>query len=290
MPDLPRIIHPGPPATARHSAVPCRATPGTVVLRGGRTLLDAMADAADGAAAWFDLSGFDVDRLCFVRPAPAPGDGHVAWYSATTTFEPGRILRAGAHLGRRDGAPFAHIHGVWADHDGRRHAGHLLPETTVLGRDAEVDVILLDGAQMDSADDPETRFRLFRPVRTARIENPNAILATARPHAVIEDIIGAIAREGGLDHAGIVGIGSLVGARFTDAGAIGSYATEVLLTQGRLSDGRVDLNAAAVGFDGLHAEGVLARSTNTVCVTFELLLVEGQCDGMGRARMGAKPR
>ncbi|KMK64821.1 hypothetical protein [Puniceibacterium sp. IMCC21224] len=273
MPEARRINHPGPPAVQRCDAIPCHATQKTVMLRAGLPLLDAMVEAVDGAAAWFDLSGVDADTLSFVRPAPAPGDGHVAWYSATVTLEHARIVQAGAHLGRRDRAPFAHIHGVWSDQAGNLCAGHLLSEVTVLGRDVQVDVLVLDGARMESVEDPETRFTLFRPISTADITHPNAVLATARPHEHIQEIIATIAQECGLDRATVKGIGSLVGTQFADGTGIESYATEVLLTQGSVSDAGVDLNAVSVGFDGPQAQGRLARSKNTVCVTFELVLV-----------------
>ncbi|SNR69557.1 hypothetical protein [Puniceibacterium sediminis] len=271
-----RIIHPGPPAPDRLSAVPCRATRQAVTLHAGIPLLAAMTDAVDGAAAWFDLSGIDTDRLSFVRPAPAPGDGHVAWYSATTTLDRARIVCAGAHLGRRDGAAFAHTHGVWADQIGGLHAGHLLAEYTVLARDVTVDVVVLEGARMESAKDPETGFVLFRSVRTGKVEHANAVLATARPHEPIDDIIVKIAGDAGMENATVTGLGSLIGTKFADHAAVGSYATEVLLTKGCLSEGQVDLQAMSVGFDGPHAKGILARSANTICVTFELLLVRDQ--------------
>ncbi|MGY9049735.1 hypothetical protein P775_17700 [Puniceibacterium antarcticum] len=283
MSELRQITHPGPVATDRISAVPCRVTRKKVTLSAGVPLLQAMTAAVDGAAAWFDLSDLTVAKLSFVRPAPAPGDGHVAWYSAMTTLYDARIIRAGVHLGRRDGAPFAHVHGIWADRDGALHMGHLFSEDTVLDHAVNVDVLLITGAHLESAQDSETQFLLFRPVKTSEIAGPNAVLAIARPNAVIDDALVAIAGQAGLESAAIHGIGSLIGTEFATGDGISSYATEVLLTKGRLTQSGVALEAACVGFDGPYAEGPLARSRNTICVTFELLLVGDQsgafCEG-----------
>ncbi len=232
-----------------------------------------MAETAEGRAAWFDLLDLATDTLGFVRPAPAPGDGHVAWYSETVMLDSARIICAGAHLGRRDGDAFAHIHGVWAGRVGERHAGHLLAEDTMLARDTEVDALVIEGALLESVDDPETRFRLFRPVSTGSVDRPNAVLATVRPHEVLDDTIAKIAYEAGLEKARIRGLGSLVGTQFDDHAGPDSYATEVLLTTGHLAEDRATLKAVSVGFEGPPIAGVLRQSRNTICVTFELLLV-----------------
>lgn len=270
---LRHITHPGPRHPERTRAVPCRATARSVTLRAGISLLDALAEHAD--AAWFDLSGLDTATLAFKRPAPASGDGHAAWYSATTTLAGARILQAGAHLGRRDAAAFAHIHGVWADNAGALHMGHLLAENTVLAMPADVEMFVLEGARMESTDDSETRFTLFQPVQTDDVANPNAVLATARPNALIDDALADIAHAMGLKSARVKGLGSLIGAEFVNGHSIGCYATEVLLTNGQLLPGGATLDAAVVGFDGPHATGTLTPHTNTICVTFELLLLQG---------------
>ena len=236
-------------------------------------MLDAMVAAVDGAPAWFDLAGVQTGRLCFVQPAPAPGDGHAAWYSATTTLHGARIIRAGAHLGQRDGAPFTHVHGLWAGRDGRVRMGHLLNDATVVGEEAEVDAYILCGACMETTDDAETQFSLFRPVPTGAIASPNALLARARPNQTIDDALVGAARRAGVVHATVKGIGSLTGTRFADRNGPSSYATEVLLTEGRIDGEQVALAAASVGFDGAYDEGPLARALNTICVTFEFLLL-----------------
>ncbi len=273
MAELRRIDHPGPPAAERITAIPCRATRRRVCLRPGLSMLDAMTAAVDGAPAWFDLAGVPTERLRFVQPAPAPGDGRAAWYSATSTLEGGRILRAGAHLGLRDSAPFAHVHGLWAGREDRVHMGHLLNDQTVVGDGVEVDAWMLEGARMETFDDAETGFSLFRPVVTRLAAAPDALLATARPNQILDGALLGAARGAGMGHATVKGIGSLIGTRFAERNGLDSYATEVLLTNARIDGGQVALSAASVGFDGAHGEGSLAHALNTICVTFEFLML-----------------
>jgi predicted DNA-binding protein with PD1-like motif len=261
------LIHPGPVAAERIATVPCVASHRQVTLKAGSTLLQAMVDAVGEIGAWFDLDDIRVETLAFVRPAPAPDDGHVAWYSAQTVLTDAIILKGGAHLGRREGAAFAHIHGLWSESDGTRHAGHLLAEATVLSADHLVNVWVLDGAILETAQDAETRFPLFRPVATGTVENRNAVLATIRPNMQLDQALIIIAEVAGLQVKVIKGLGSLVGAYLEGQSAIVDNATEVLLT----SD--AGLGAIAVGFNGPAISGNLAPSLNRVCVTFEVLLL-----------------
>ena len=271
MSEAPLAQHPGPAAAARVSAVPCRATHRRVTLAAGATLLQAMAEAADGAGAWFDLSDLPVERLTFMRPAASPDDRHVAWYSEETVLRDAVIERAGAHLGRRDGAAFAHIHGMWRAEDGACHAGHLLAEKTVLSADHTVDVWLLEGAILETAPDAETEFTLFRPVATGPVDSPNAVLATIRPNEVIEDGIEKCAAASDLPVSAVKGLGSFVGTQLRGQPALRDIATEVLLVG---EDGR---SAISVGLEGPPVRGELAARANHVCVTFEVLLLsQGQ--------------
>ena len=267
MPEAPGLIHPGPVAAQRITAVPCVATHRRVTLPAGATLLDAMRDAAHGRGAWFDLRDVPVETLTFVRPAPAPDDGHVAWYSAPTVLTDATILQAGAHLGVRDGAAFAHVHGLWRDKGGRSHAGHLLAEATVLRADHVVDVWLLEGARLESQPDEETGFTLFRPVATTPVGEPNAMLATIRPNVPIDDGLARIGRMAGRSVSAVKGLGSLVGTALDGAPGLTDIATEVLLTG---DDGR---GVVAVGFTGPAVAGDLAAGMNRVCVTFEVLVL-----------------
>ena len=267
MSEAPLAQHPGPAAAARVSALPCRATHRRVTLAEGATLLQAMTDVADGAGAWFDLTDLPVEKLIFVRPAPSPDDRHVAWYSEETVLRNAVIEQAGAHLGRRDGAAFAHIHGMWRAEDGACHAGHLLAEKTILSADHTVDVWLLEGAMLETAPDVETEFTLFRPISTGPVDRPNATLGTIRPNEVIEEGIAKCAAVSGLPVSAVKGLGSFVGTQLEGQPALDDIATEVLLLG---ENGRC---AISVGLEGPLVRGEMKARVNRVCVTFEVLLL-----------------
>jgi hypothetical protein len=267
VPELQTLTHPGPVDAERITTVPCRATHRRVTLKAGSPLLLAMTNAVGVTGAWFDLDDLPVQTLTFVRPAPAPDDSHVAWYSAETVLTDAIILRAGAHLGRRDGAAFAHVHGLWFDKSGNQHAGHLLADATVLSIDRVVDVWVLDGALLESMPDSETGFSLFRPISTVSVDNPNAVLATIRPNMLIDESLARCSEVTGLLVKAVKGLGSLVGTHLNGQPALEDVATEVLLT------GSTGQNVIAVGFEGQAVAGNLAPGSNRVCVTFEVLLL-----------------
>ncbi|MEW5420980.1 DUF296 domain-containing protein [Amorphus sp. 3PC139-8] len=278
-----RIAHPGPEAAERTRVVPCGAVPVTLRLEPGRSVLEeaTAALAAEGfEAAYLSLAGARFDPMRYVIPAGAPGDGHAAWYSET--FAPDGVCTveiAGLHVGRRDGEPFLHCHGIWSLPDGTQAMGHLLPHDSVLAKAVEVTGFGLDGAILDVEDDPETRFRLFQPV--ARQEHgrstAEALLCTIRPNTDVTEAIAEICRKNGIDQASLHGIGSLVGADFEDGEHLASYATELLIREGAVTPGdtgpHTSLDIALVGMDGTIAEGRLVPGRNPVCVTFELLVV-----------------
>lgn len=229
--------------------------------------MQAMIDAANGTGAWFDLTDVSTEVLTFVCPAPASDDSHVAWYSDEKVLRNAIIRQAGAHLGRREGEAFAHVHGLWADANGHCHAGHLLSEKTVLAVDHMVDVWTLEGAMFESTPDHETGFILFHPIGTGQVDNPNAVLGTIRPNELLNEGIAKCAATAGLSGSTVKGLGSLVGTRLKGQSALNDIATEVLLV------GSTAQNVIAVGFDGAPICGELSPLLNRVCVTFEVLLV-----------------
>jgi hypothetical protein len=232
----------------------------------------AIADAlgAQGfAAGYLRLDGAQMARLDYVRPAPASGQGHAAWYSATHHLRDVQIAQAGAHLGQRDGRAFVHCHGLWGG-----AMGHMLVPDSVLAADTTVTGWGLSGAMLVAEPDAETLFTLFQPA-PAPLQDGGvpALLATLRPNQdVAAGIIGLVA-QAGFNSARVEGIGSTVGADF-DGGAITeSYGTEFLLTDARIQNGDLDAQIAAVGFHGEIATGRLPMGRNAVCVTSELLLI-----------------
>mgnify|MGYP001200966504 FL=1 len=275
---LRHILHPGPPAPARFQAAPCRAAPVSLLLRGGASVADAVSVAlyeAGFRAAYLRLDGAVLSPLDYVIPAPAPGDGHAAWYSATRRLATdARIIHGGVHVGERDGAAFIHCHGVWQTRGDPPAMGHLLGPDSILEADCFVRGWGITGARLVSRPDPETEFTLFQPERRddATGVGTAAVLLTLRPNQDIGHAIATAAAQHGVTHARIEGIGSLSGTAFEDGSQVESYASEILILDGALRGGSVTLDAASVGFDGHMLSGRLARGRNAICVTAEILL------------------
>ncbi|MBR3371312.1 MAG: DUF296 domain-containing protein [Rhodobacteraceae bacterium] len=273
---LRHIAHPGPVAPVRDHALACHARPVSLTMRGGADITQAIDDALSQAgihAAYLRLDGAMLSALRFVIPAPAPGDGHAAWYSQThAPLQPVRLMEAGVHAGWRDGKRFLHCHGRW---DGATPAmGHVLCAESVLAGDCQVTGWAIEGAALHVADDPETEFALFQPKETPPTARAsNAVLATLRPNQDIGQALERIAARHGLQTASIHGIGSLVGTSFREGIILDSYATEILMRDGWVQAGNVALDVASVGFDGRAYAGGLMPDANAICVTAEVLLI-----------------
>lgn len=266
------IRHPGAEASERVDVLPCRAVPVQIPLRKGLTLTRALQDAMGAAGfryGYLRLDGVELAPLAYVMPAPAPGDGHAAWYSATQTRDQARIRHGGAHLGLRNGKAFVHCHALCDTGE----MGHVLCDDSLIAQDVTVRGWGLQGAGLVAQEDTETRFTLFRP-HPAAPKGEGALLVTLRPNQDITTALEALAKAHGIDHASIEGIGSLVGTSFMNGGHIDSYATEILLVKGRLEHGTAELLLASVGFDAPPQQGILSRNQNAVCVTAELLLIQ----------------
>jgi hypothetical protein len=87
-----------------------------------------------------------------------------------------------------------------------------------------------------------------------------------------QDITQALAGIG-IRNGRIEGIGSFIGTAFANGQGLDSYATEMLVLEGRIVDGVPRLRVASVGFDGKTASGWLAPGANPICVTAELLII-----------------
>ena len=269
-----QIRHPGPPAAARITALPCRAVPLRLTLRAGQSLAAAVPAAmaqAGFAHGYLRLDGARFAPLSFVTPAPATGDGHAAWYSATHRHLAAQVRYGGLHLGQRDGAPFVHCHGIWASD--LPDTGHMLCEGSILAQDQVVTGWGLAGAGLVASPDVETGFTLFQPQATDTAASPDACLITLRPNQDITTALADFAREQGVRAARVEGIGSLIGTAFSDSRTIPSYATEFLIVRGRISTGEVALEGVSTGFDGQGRLGRLAPALNAICVTAEILLL-----------------
>lgn len=279
------IAQPGAPVGERIQSVAARGRAFSFTLEAGIALLEAVRRgfAAEGFSAGV-LSARDgaLGPFAYVMPALSRDGVNAAFYS--DTLRPDGVTRlklAALTFGERDGAPFFHCHGLWTEADGRSNGGHMLPEETIVAEPFEVSAFGIDGATFRAEPDSETRFKLFGPVAAA----PTATQTTSRAFALRlrpnQDFAGSL--EGFCRRHGILrarlhgGVGSTIGAVFTDGRSVVPFATELAVTTGQVgpdANGRLraSLDIALVDYLGGIAEGRLVRGDNPVLMTMELVL------------------
>ena len=279
------IAQPGPAATERIQWVEARGRAFSFMLQAGVPLLEA-------ARRGFAVAGFDggvlsakggaLGPFSYVMPALSKDGANAAFYS--DTFRPGGVTRlklAAMTLGKRDSAPFFHCHGLWTEADGRVNGGHMLPEVTIVAEPFEVNAFGLDGAVFAAEPDPETNFKLFGPVPSAITNAKTTSRAFAlrlRPNQDFAGGLEAFCRQHGIIRARLHGgVGSTIGACFTDGRTVVPFATELAVRSGSIAPGpdgtlHADLDIALVDYLGGIAEGTLMRGDNPVLMTMELVL------------------
>lgn len=282
-----RLVQPGPAAPRRTESVAGRGRILDLAIEPGADLVAAVAApilAAGFEAAAVEIAGGSFAPFTYVIPAASPDDRHAAWYSEP--FSPpgeSRIEAANLMVGRRDGAPFVHCHACWIEADGRRRAGHPIPDRTVFASRTAARAWCVSGVALRSEPDPETNFTLFRPVAigaSAPDTGPRMALARIRPNEDACAALAAVCRTHGFAAAALRGsLGSVIDPAFTDGRRIGSDSTELLVRDGAVradASGEVHgrLDVVLVDVAGRVHEGRLAPGRNPVCITFEALLEE----------------
>jgi predicted DNA-binding protein with PD1-like motif len=217
-----------------------------------------------------------------VMPALSKTGANAAFYS--DTFRPTGItrLKCGAMtLGERDSAPFFHCHGLWIEADGDLHGGHILPEESIVAESFSVEAFGIDGAAFTAEPDGETNFKLFGPVvRPCSDVNADrrAFAMRLRPNQDFAAALETFCRQRGILRARIHGgVGSTIGAHFTDGRMVVPFATELAIKAGSVAPGadgtlQAELDIALVDYLGGIAEGRLMRGDNPVLMTMELVL------------------
>src|SRR5258705_47953 len=279
------VAQPGPPAPERIQWVEARGQAFFFTCEAGLPLLEAArrgfaaAGFASGVLRW---TGGALGPFAYVMPALAKTNQHAAFYS--DTFRPAGITRlkiATMTFGIRDGAPFFHCHGLWTEADGHANGGHILPEETVVAEPFAVEAFGIDGAAFTAEPDPETNFKLFGPVARPAAAAETTSRAFALPLPPNQDFPGAL--EAFCSERGIIsaklhgGVGSTIGARFTDGRVVEPFATELAVSSGVVAPGaggalEAELDIALVDYLGGIAEGRLTRGDNPVLMTMELVL------------------
>ncbi|HEY0913152.1 MAG TPA: DUF296 domain-containing protein, partial [Bradyrhizobium sp.] len=240
-----RIEQPGPPVAERIQWVEGRGRAFGFTLEAGLPLLEAARRgfaAAGFASGTLNIKSGALGPFAYVMPALSKTGDNAAFYS--DIFRPAGItrLKLGAMtFGMRDGAPFFHCHALWTEADGRVNGGHMLPEQTIVAEPFEVEAFGIDGAMFAAEPDPETNFKLFGPVShaaTGAKTTSRAFALRLRPNQDFAGALEIFCRQHGIFHARIHGgVGSTIGARFSDGSSVVPFATELAIRSGTVAQG-----------------------------------------------------
>jgi len=262
------VDQPGPPVAERIQWVEARGRAFSFTLAAGLPLLEAarrgFAEAGFSGGV-LGMRGGALGPFAYVMPALSKTGDNAAFYS--DTFRPPgttRLMLGAMTLGERDGAPFFHCHGLWTETDGSLH-----------------EAFGIDGAMFKAEPDPETNFKLFGPVARAGTDvkaERRAFVLRLRPNQDFAAALETFCRQHGILRARIHGgVGSTIGAHFTDGRTVVPFATELAIKAGSIAPGadgtlQAELDVALVDYLGGIAEGQLMRGDNPVLMTMELEL------------------
>lgn len=279
------IAQPGAALPERIQWVEARGRAFSFTLAAGLPLLEAARRGfaeAGFAGGVLNMRRGALEPFAYVMPALSKTGANAAFYS--DTFRPAGITRlelGAMTLGERDGAPFFHCHGLWTETDGNLHGGHILPEESIVAESFEVDAYGIDGAMFVAEPDAETNFKLFGPVARAVTDADTTSRAFAlrlRPNQDFAGALESFCRQHGILRARIHGgVGSTIGAQFSDGRSVEPFATELAIKAGAIAPGadgtlHAELDIALVDYLGGIAEGTLVRGDNPVLMTMELVL------------------
>ena len=139
-----------------------------VTLQPGKSLYDGLVEpmrAANIEAASTTILGGWYAELNYCVAPPDPQKEAIVRYSAPIYGGESYMLFGNATLGvSMKGTPMVHCHAAFVREDGALKGGHIIPETTIVGRDGiSVLVTAMDDFVLRQAYDPETKIPLFQP-------------------------------------------------------------------------------------------------------------------------------
>jgi hypothetical protein len=275
------IVHPGPPAEPRVEAVATELVPLSGELLPGETVMAGVARIFADAGCQggvLQLEGGACDPFRYVLPALSSDPLHAAWYSDTLAPAGGAtIVKATAMVGRRDGAPFLHCHGLWDTGEAAPRMGHMLPFDSVVSQPIRVSGHGSPTAWFEGVPDAETNFTLFALADAPDEAGAGNLFLRVRPNEDIGAAVAAACEARGIVAAEIFGIGSIHEPAFDDGRHVPCVATEILIERGAVIDFanglRAVLDVVVVDVAGAVTRGRLELGENPVGVTFELLVV-----------------
>ncbi|WP_270887958.1 hypothetical protein [Pedococcus sp. 5OH_020] len=276
-------------AAERVVCVPTRLTGYDIELPAGTPLLQALQqllDATGCVSANGQLVGGELSEFSYYIPDLGPEGGPVANFSRLYVgAAPGRMIRGGITVGRRDGAVFCHSHSLFVDAEGTERAGHLNPEEVVLGSGVRAQVWGGPDVVVEVQPDPETQMSLFTPRRVADTGGGevSAVVCRIRPNVDLVGVVERLTEAQGWLGAHVRGqVGSLVGGRLQQPDGsvvtVEGPATEVMFLDGTVQsvEGRMtaDLSAHLVDRHAVVHSGRVLPGENAVALTYELVLTE----------------
>ncbi|MHA4848041.1 PCC domain-containing protein [Rhodococcus sp. MSC1_016] len=294
LPEVRYLTQPGTPLPQRIDAYPTTLHPISVELPAGTPLLEALRQAVfeqGYSSAFGELRGGTFTSFDYYIPAVCQAGTSVATFSDPITGRsPATFMRGGLTIGLRDGEVFTHCHAQFVDADGIMRAGHLIPESVIVGAGVTADLYASRDVAMTVLPDTEINFSVFQP-RPAAPTKPagtasgglRSVVARVHPNIDIIEAIENLAEEHGFETAVIRGkIGSFVGATLVQGDQLVSApgpAVEVMYLDGGIRRDetgsiRAELTCAAAAVDGNVYSGALVRGHNPIAMTFELALSE----------------
>ncbi|WP_342659787.1 hypothetical protein Rruber_03756 [Rhodococcus ruber] len=295
LPEVRYLTQPGTPLPRRIDEYPTTLHPISVELPVGMPLLTALQQIVfeqGYTSAFGELRGGVFTSFDYYIPAVCTAGTSVATFSEPFTGRsPATFMRGGLTIGLRDGEVWTHCHAQFVDADGIMRAGHLIPESVVVGPGVTADLYASRDVAMTVLPDTEINFSVFQPQAAASAEREAAVspgglrsvVARVHPNVDIIDAIEALADQHGFDTAVIRGkIGSFVGATLVQGDQLVSApgpAVEVMYLDGSIRRDhtgtvRAELTCAAAAVDGNVYSGQLVRGHNPIAMTFELALSE----------------
>lgn len=272
----PPMVHPGVVDAVRVADVPVRAQDLVIDLHAGQQVQAAICAAVADAgcdAAWVDVTGLVCAPFAYVMPAASPDGARVAWYSDTYRPDgPVRVSVGGISVGHLGQDDFTHCHGLWS-FSGGSALGHMLAPDCTVAEPVTLRGVGLRGGRFDRLPDGETCFELFRACAVgAPVRDPDAVMMTIHPNTDIVETVESVAQRHGIRNGMVMGLGSVNGARFSDAPDMPSAITEFIITKGRLTDGAAQIALSAVDMAGDVFSGSLMRGGAPVSITAEIVL------------------
>lgn len=283
------LNHPGISGQSQTSVVPVKLRNVAFSLEPGKPFLVALQqklESMHAVSAVAEIQGGSFGPFVYVMPALSKTPDHAVYFS--DRHEPKgvvRLIEGCVTFGSNQGKPMLHCHARWKEENGQMGCGHLLPHECIIRDPIKVEAWLMDGAQFQVLPDIETNFSLFQPVP---FSHPAVKTAEGSPGYAIRiganqdvcEAISTICRQHHIQNAYFVGgVGSTIGARFTDGSIVEPHVTELYLNSGKVTfDGSkhdVSIDVTMIDYQGGISSGKLTPGENPVLVTMELVMVIG---------------